>query len=46
MEKLYRWVDNWLPGVWAALAIFTITGVLIGTSIWVVQWVLSLLGVL
>lgn len=46
MRKVYLWFEKWLPGVWAVLAVFTITGLLIGSSIGVVQWILKLLGVL
>lgn len=46
MQKFREWIEIWLPGVWGALAIFTITGCLIGSSIWVVQWIIKLLGVL
>lgn len=46
MSKFYKWLETWLPGVWATLGVFTITGVLIGTSIKSVLWILELLGVL
>jgi hypothetical protein len=46
MSKFFVWLEKWLPGVWACLATFTITGIGIGSCIWVVQWIISLLGVL
>lgn len=46
MRKFGEWLEKWVPGVWGTLLIFTITGWLIGASIWVVQWIINLLGVL
>ena len=46
MNKFVQWLSTWLPGVWAVLAMFTITGCCFALSIIVIQWVVNLLGVL
>lgn len=47
MNKIFQWLQRWLPGVWAVLMLFTITGVLFALGIQVVQWIVNLLlGVL
>lgn len=45
MSKFFSWLEKWLPSVWGALAVFAITGIGIGSCIWVVQWIIELLGV-
>lgn len=35
-----------LPYVWGVLIVCSITGVLLGTTIWSIEWILKLLGVI
>ncbi len=46
MKKFISWLQLWLPGVWSILGIFIITGLLVASSIWVVQWIFNLMGVM
>lgn len=45
MNKLFVWLERWLPGVWAFLVMSGVTGLLLGAYIWVMEWLLSLVGV-
>lgn len=42
--KFINWLEKWLPFAWGVMWIILITGLTLGATIWVVQWVLSLLG--
>lgn len=46
MNRFFKWLERWLPGVWAVLTMFTITGVLIALNLRLVIRILELLGVL
>ena len=45
-NKIWTWLDKWLPYLWGGLIILAITGGLVGLMILVVKWILGLLGVL
>ena len=44
MKMIMDWFIKWLPYVWAVLATFCITAYLFAGAIWVVLWIISLLG--
>ena len=45
-NKIWKWLDKWLPYLWGGLLILVITGGLGGLLIIVIKWILRLLGVL
>lgn len=45
MNKLVTWMEKWIPYAWACMVVFIITGLCVGASIWVIQWICNLLGV-
>lgn len=46
MSKVVKIFQDWLPEVWAMLVIIVITGGLVGAVIAVINWILTLLGVM
>lgn len=46
MRKFFNWLQAWIPYVWATALVTIITFGSIGISFKLIEWVLTLLGVL
>lgn len=44
--KIYNWVNKWLPIAWGFMWTFLITAFSFGAIVWVVKWIMSLMGVM
>lgn len=45
MKKFIAWLEKWLPYVWAMLWVVAITAFSVGVAVYLVKWVLNLMGV-
>lgn len=43
MKKLFKWMENNLPLVWALLWASIITLVSIGSFVWAISWVVTMI---